>query len=247
MAVACNQRSSPGEIWNWPLYTERKERPKKEADHSRLVSGRFDKGTYIQGLSWASIRRVDFPIHPPRILKVYLESLTGFSHVYCPDGLNNTLLSQGCIFVLEMTPVMQMVGRTYIPRMGEVWGWGAFDCLGPALRSTCSHVLSTTSSNSGPLKLIKNVEEDLIWRIFTKVLGMGDTEESQGMLPWFKISHYRAVTTPKLKGTRKDGMARESHTENWPDSSSDLCLKRLHIEGPTDKHPEPTLLPPSHL
>ena len=34
--------------------------------------------------------------HPPaRILEVYTETLTGFSHVHCPDGFNNTLLSQG--------------------------------------------------------------------------------------------------------------------------------------------------------
>lgn len=29
-------------------------------------------------------------------LKVYTEALTRFTHVHCPDGLNNTLLSQGC-------------------------------------------------------------------------------------------------------------------------------------------------------
>ena len=31
-------------------------------------------------------------------LKVYVETLTGFSHVYRPDGLNNTLFFQVCIF-----------------------------------------------------------------------------------------------------------------------------------------------------
>ena len=36
--------------------------------------------------------------HPTaRILKVYTEALTGFSHVFSPDGLNTTLLSQSCI------------------------------------------------------------------------------------------------------------------------------------------------------
>ena len=25
----------------------------------------------------------------------------GFSHIHCPDGLNNTLLSQGCILELS--------------------------------------------------------------------------------------------------------------------------------------------------
>lgn len=32
-----------------------------------------------------------------RILKVYTEALTEFSHIYCPDILNNLLLSQGSV------------------------------------------------------------------------------------------------------------------------------------------------------
>ena len=34
---------------------------------------------------------------PARILKVYIEALTGFGHILSPDGLINTLLSQGCV------------------------------------------------------------------------------------------------------------------------------------------------------
>lgn len=34
-----------------------------------------------------------------RILKVYIQALARFSHVCCPDGLNNTLLSSG--YLLE--------------------------------------------------------------------------------------------------------------------------------------------------
>ena len=51
-----------------------------------------------------------------RILEEHTEALTGFSHVYRPDGLNTTLLSEGCI--PAMTPAMKMVARTYIPREG---------------------------------------------------------------------------------------------------------------------------------
>lgn len=55
-------------------------------------------------------------MHPPaRILKVYLEALTRFSHVCCPDDL--TLLFQGCI--LEMAPPVGMVEGTYSPRTGK--------------------------------------------------------------------------------------------------------------------------------
>ena len=38
-----NLESFPGEIWNWPLYTEGKERLGKEADHFRLTGGGFNK------------------------------------------------------------------------------------------------------------------------------------------------------------------------------------------------------------
>ena len=52
-----------------------------------------------------------------RILKVYIEALTGFSHIFNPDSLNNTLLSQGCI--LGVSPTVGMVGGMCIPRAGE--------------------------------------------------------------------------------------------------------------------------------
>ena len=40
-----------------------------------------------------------------------------FSHTHSPDGLNGTLLFQGC--VLETTPSVGMVGGRYIPWTGE--------------------------------------------------------------------------------------------------------------------------------
>ena len=43
MLLFGNLRIFPGEIWNWPLYTEGKKRLKKETDHSRLLSSRFKK------------------------------------------------------------------------------------------------------------------------------------------------------------------------------------------------------------
>ena len=67
----------------------------------------------------------------------------GLSHILCPDVLNNTSLSQGC--VLETAPTVGTVGRTYIPRAGE--GNGASDCPGPAHRATSGHILSMSSSN----------------------------------------------------------------------------------------------------
>ena len=44
-------------------YTEDKERPKKETDHSKLIV-LTSKRTYIQGLSWAAARKEGLCIHP---------------------------------------------------------------------------------------------------------------------------------------------------------------------------------------
>ena len=58
-------------------------------------------------------RRVD--LH--RILKVYVAALTGFSHVYHPDSLNTTLLSQGC--VPEYGSHCMDTGRAYRTFQGQ--------------------------------------------------------------------------------------------------------------------------------
>lgn len=39
-----------------------------------------------------------------------------FSHVYCPDDINNTFLSQG--YILEKAPTVGIVGKAYIPKTG---------------------------------------------------------------------------------------------------------------------------------
>ena len=78
---------------------ESKERPKQEADHPRLVRGGFNKqGNLNMRLVLGGYKMSRSPHPLARTLKVYIEVLTGFSHVYCPDGLSNTLLSQGYVF-----------------------------------------------------------------------------------------------------------------------------------------------------
>lgn len=47
---------------------------------------------------------------------IYDGTLTEFSHLYCPDDLNNLLPSQGC--VLKMAGTTGMIGRTYKDREG---------------------------------------------------------------------------------------------------------------------------------
>lgn len=61
-----------------------------------------------------------------RILRVYIESFTGVSHVCHPGGPNNPFLSQGC--VLETAPAVGTVGQMLcIPRTRVAGGGG--ECL----------------------------------------------------------------------------------------------------------------------
>ena len=83
---------------NWPLSTEGKERPAKEADHSRLVCGRFKKQGNLLTRLVLGHYKMSRSLHPPtRILKVYIEALMGFSLICHPDYLKNTLLFQDCV------------------------------------------------------------------------------------------------------------------------------------------------------
>lgn len=59
-----------------------------------------------------------------RILKVYIEALTEFIHIYHSDGLSNTLLFQD--HVLETTPSMGMMDGMYI--LGAEEEMRDFDC-----------------------------------------------------------------------------------------------------------------------
>lgn len=54
---------------------------------------------------------------PTRILQVYNETVAGFSPAFSLDGLDNTLLPQGCVF--GTAPSVGMVGKVYIPRTEE--------------------------------------------------------------------------------------------------------------------------------
>ena len=74
----------------------------------------ISKGTYKSSLGWLQDK---ISVPTAEILKAYTEALTGFSHIFSPDGLNNFTLSQGYIF--GKAPTVGMVGRTYIPRTGE--------------------------------------------------------------------------------------------------------------------------------
>lgn len=75
-------------------------------------------------------------------LKVYIEVLTRFNHVFGSPCLDNTSLSQ--VYVFETAPTVSMVNGMYIPRTVE--RWGASSCPVLACSSASSHILSMTSS-----------------------------------------------------------------------------------------------------
>ena len=54
---------------------------------------------------------------PTQALKVYIEVLSGFSHIYSPESLNTTLSPPGRI--LGATVGVEKTSGMHIPRMGE--------------------------------------------------------------------------------------------------------------------------------
>ena len=114
-----NSGISPVRLSDTGPYTqrERRDQRKRQTSPDWKVAGVISKGTYLQGLSWAAARWVGLCTPPGKILKVFIEALTGFIHIFSSGSLNSTLFSQGCI--LEMTPSAGTVGRMSIPRIGE--------------------------------------------------------------------------------------------------------------------------------
>lgn len=80
------------------LLLQSKERWEKEADHCRLVGGRLNKQEKLHMKLVLSGHKMNRSLYlPVKILKVDIEALTRFSHIYHPGGLNSTLLFEGWI------------------------------------------------------------------------------------------------------------------------------------------------------
>lgn len=81
---------------------------------------------------------------PAMVVKVYIDILTRFSHVYSLDGLNGISLSQACI---PENSSHRGKWWTECAFQGQGSGCGASDCLGLTRGSTGGHIPSTTCSN----------------------------------------------------------------------------------------------------
>lgn len=112
----------------------------KEADHCRLVSGRFDKqgNSHLRLVLGSCARWADICTRLPES-KVSTEASTGFSH--CTVQRVSAPPCSLKAVSLETASTVGTVGRMYIPRTGE--GKGASSWLGPVHRSTSGHMLST--------------------------------------------------------------------------------------------------------
>ena len=138
-------------IWNWPPYTEARERRKKEAGWPILEGGSFnEQGNFLKRLDLGSPKTSRFLRPPTRILKVSIEASNGFGHILSPISLNTTFLSQGCI--LRAASGSQEGKQKHIPRTGK--GWVASNCLDSVCGSAGCHVFLMTSSNTSEMGLL---------------------------------------------------------------------------------------------
>lgn len=91
---------------------------KKEADHSILVGSRITKQGKLHTRHLLGDHKRCRSLYPSaRILEAYIEDMKGSSHIFSPDSLNNTFISQSRI--LEAASCVEMVDRTYILRPGN--------------------------------------------------------------------------------------------------------------------------------
>lgn len=115
---------------------------RKRLTTSRLVGGGFDKQKILyRRLVLGCCKMSKSPHLTTRILKVYIEALTEFSHMYHPDDLSNTLLSQ-------VTPSVGIGAECTFQGQGK--GREDSNCSGPVPGSTTGHVLSMTAPNRDP-------------------------------------------------------------------------------------------------
>lgn len=85
-----------------------KERQNKEAGHSRLGGGSFNKARELRGLPWAAARRTDLYICLQKS-QIYIEALTGFTQ-FIPIQMVSTTHCSLMAASLKMTATVGMEG-----------------------------------------------------------------------------------------------------------------------------------------
>ena len=148
LSLPCAQTTCPvhslGTIINLQTgpRTQRAGRDQGKRQPSRLVGGGFTAGKLTEACLGCSKMRSLYP--PTRTLQVYIEALTGLSHVHHPDGLSNTLLSHAR--VLENSSHGGSSGQNTHSKDGG--GVRSLSLPGASSRVNRCHILSITSSNN---------------------------------------------------------------------------------------------------
>ena len=102
-------------------HTQRTRRDQKRGYHSTVIGISLISNLHTRFAS-GNCKTSRFPHSPARILKVYIKDLLGFNHLYYPNDLNNTLLSQGC--VLKAASIVVKGTRMHISRRAEgMWSF----------------------------------------------------------------------------------------------------------------------------
>lgn len=121
------------EIWTWLLCTEGRDRLRKEAEHFRLVGGRFHHQGNVQGLSGAATDEHIFAPVCQILNNLYGEALAWFGHVHCLSGLSRTSPSPG----LHPWAASRMGKQAELTFQGQGSGWGP--SAAQVLRMTSSY------------------------------------------------------------------------------------------------------------
>ena len=145
-----------------PIHGEQGEMEER-GSHSRWVGGQGNKQTNLHMRLVLGSSKMSRSLHPPaRICKVYAEALAGFSHISSPDGVDNTLLSQGCVLGTAL-----IVGTVGWMRTFQGWSRGEESRAARVNLQSCPlhdllqhYCFSLRSSKEQSLKEGFNLESD---------------------------------------------------------------------------------------
>lgn len=129
----------------------------KEVDHLRQVGGRFNKQDNLHTRLVPGHCKISRSLHPPfKILRVYIEAFTRFSHVCHPEHLSNTLSRKAA--PLRMASTVGILDRASTPRTGEEPPIAWVQLIGQPV--TSSHdLLRCVSSYCANTKVIPHVSK----------------------------------------------------------------------------------------
>lgn len=94
---------------------------------------------------WLQVKEISTPTC--QILTIYIEVLTGFNHIFRPDGLNTIFLSQGCVLGAAS---WSKEGKWNPHSKNRRGGKEPLICPDPIHASTSTRVLSKTFPDTSP-------------------------------------------------------------------------------------------------